>query len=261
MTYTTEDVTREASENFIEAAQLVDNHRSPIAWMLIIQITILGTLSVWLTGLTVPAQVAMFAMLIGFLWYANSFWLLPFCLVVFGGQMIRSSGSNFVFSPGIHLTECILMLLTLIASFRYIELRNYQHAFGLSDSYRQLKLPNNRKRPFWLTLMLGQFVRRQWYHSVIAMVVAFGLLRRLPVSDYWRNEFWMQPVAARLIVLMLGLFFAWFICRAVLSMWDWFLLTPQQADVAFRSYANREFWGGMAGVERRRERLRIDQED
>ena len=199
--YNTTDTTPEASESFIEATQLADNHRSSIAWMLIIQITVLGTLSVWLTGLAGAVQVAMFAMLVGFLWYGNSFWLLPFCVVVFGGQLIRSNGLNFALSPGIHLAGCILMLLTLIAGFRYIELRSYQHAFGLKESYRRLKLAskreNNLKQQSWISLVIGQFVRRQWYHTVIAMAIAFALLWRLPASNYWRNEFWMQPVAAR----------------------------------------------------------------
>jgi len=250
----------EPAENFIEAAQLINVHRNPVAWLLIIQIAILGTLSVCLTGLSGAAQVAMLAMLAGFLWYGNSFWLLPFCVIVFGGQLIRSNGQQFVFSNGIHLAACILLFLNLIASFRYIELRRYGQAFELGKTYRGLHATNN---PIWssLTLVIGQFIRRQWYHSVIAMVVAFMLLWKIPASNYWLNEFWTQPVAGRLIFLSLILFFAWFICRAVISMWDWFLLTPNQADVAIRSWANREFWRDMAGVERRRERLRFEEED
>ena len=259
--HNTPNLNPERIENFVEAAQLIDSHRRPIAWLLIIQIAVLGTLAVWLTGLSTAAQVAMIAMLAGLLWYGNSFWLVPFCVVVFGGQMIQNTGRQFSFTSGIHLTECVLMLLTLVASFRYIELRRYGNAFRFNASHRRLKPASNRKRPPWITLMLGQFVRRQWYHSVIAMVVAFSLLRWIPVSNYWRQELWMQPVGARFIVLALLLFFVWFICRAVMSMWDWFLLTPRLADVAFRSWANRETWIEMAGAERRRERLRLKDED
>ena len=258
--YGTSDKIPESGENFIEAAQLIDSHRQPVAWVLIIQIAVMGTLAVWLTGLSLAAQIAMLAMLVGFLWYANSFWLLPFCVVVFGGQLIQSNGRQFDLASGVNLAECILMLLILIASFRYIELRRYGQAFGLDKSYRGL-LPSKNKIWLWLTLVFGQFVRRQWYHTVIAMTMAFALLWKIPASDYLRDEYWMQPVAGRFIFLSLAMFFAWFICRGVFSVWDWFLLTPNQAEVAFRSWANREFWGDMAGVERRRERLRIEEED
>ena len=254
--YDPPEIKPEPTEEFIEAAQLVDSHRWPVAWMLAVQIAVLGMLSIWLTGFSIAAQIAMLAMLVGFLWYGNSFWLLPFSLVVFVGQLIRSNRDHFDFTPGIHLGECILVLVFLIASFRYIELGRYGQAFGLSDSYRRLDPTRNWKRMPWLTLVIGHFIRRQWYHSLIAMVVAFVMLQKFPVSDYWRDEFWMQPVAARFILLTLILFFGWFICRAIISMWDWFLLTPKQADVAFRSWANRELWSDMAGVERRRERLR-----
>ena len=257
--YSTSDMSPEPEENFIEAAELIDSHRTPVSWLLIIQIAVLGTFSVWLTGLSAAAQIAMLAMLVGFLWYGNSFWLLPFCAVVFGGQMIRSNGRYFAFSSGLHLAECILLLLTLIASFRYIELRRYGQAFGLAKSYRGLHSSKNKILSS-MSLVVKKFFRRQWYHTVIALMVAFALLKRFPASTYWRDEFWMLPVAARFILLSLLLFFLWFVCRAVFSMWDWFLLTPRQADVAIRSWANREFWKEMAGVERRRERLRIDEE-
>ncbi|MDB2686799.1 hypothetical protein N9Y42_06265, partial [Mariniblastus sp.] len=96
---------------------------------------------------------------------------------------------------------------------------------------------------------------------VIAIVVAFIVLWKVPVSEVYLEEFWVKPVAGRLILISLILFFVWFICRGVISMWDWFLLTPRQADVAFRSWANREFWWELAGTERRRERLRSEEDD
>ena len=247
------------AEDFIEAAELIDSHRLPVAWMLGLQIAVLGALSVWSTGFALPVQGAMLALLIGFLWYGNSYWLTSFCLVVFGCRILRITGRGIVFSTDIHLVECAVLLVTLIASFRYIELRSYIRAFGLGKSYRRLKSANKQSR--WLSVVLGNFIRRQWYHSIIAMVGAFAILWRFPADNYYRQEFWMQPVAARLVFLLLGMFFVWFVCRAVISMWDWFLLTPRQADVAFRSWANREFWPDMAGVEKRRERLRLKDED
>ena len=259
--HNTPDLTQKPSDNFVEATQLIDSHRRPVAWMLAVQIAVLGILSISLTDHSMYVQATMLATLAGLLWYGNSYWLTSFCIVVFGGQMIRSDGHQFSFSSGVHLTECILMMLILIVSFRYIEHRSYGHAFGLGDSFRRLKAVSSRKRAPWIAILLGQIVRRQWYHSVIALVAAFALLRRIQADNYWRDVYWMQPVAARLIVLALLLFFAWFICRAVLSMWDWFLLTPEKADVAFRSWANRELWGDMAGVERRIERLRLREED
>ena len=250
-----------SEENFLEAAQLIDSHRKPVALMFIVLIAVLGSLSIWLTGLSTGAQVAMSVMLVGFLWYGNSFWLVSFCLVVFTGQVVGIGGRHFTFSSGLHLAECILMLLIIISGFRYVELRTYEHAFSLNDSHRRMKLASGHKQTPWFIVVFSQIFRRQWYHSVIAMVLAFGLLWRFPASNYWRNEYWMQPVAARFILLSLILFFIWFVCRAVISIWDWFLLTPRQADVAFRSWANRELWRDMAGVEKRRERLRMEQED
>lgn len=248
----------ESAENFIDAAQLVDSHRAPVAWMLIVQIAVLGILSTWLMEPPLSGGLAMMLLLACILWFGKTFWLLLFCLVVFGGQAFRIQGYEIRTVEGPHLLESILIVLILIAGFRYIELRTYRDTYDLSRSYRRLKTSKRRNWATALRSISGQFIRRQWYSTVIAIVASFALLSMFATTDYLTQEYWLQPEAGRFIFLAMILFFPWFVCRSVISIWDWFLLTPKQADVAFRSWANREFWRETAGVQRRKEKMRIE---
>lgn len=251
-----------SNENFIEAAQLVESHRQPVAWILAIQVALLGLLLIGLTSPSTAAAVAMLALLAGFLWYANSVWLTAFLVVVIGARVIHSDGERVFFVESVFLLDCILSVLTLVASFRYIELRSYSRAFELGKSYRGLKATNNQSLPRTLATALGQLVRRQWYHSIIAIFAAFVLLWSIPATKLWTQKFWLEPTGGRFIFLAFALFLGWFVCRAAFSLWDWLGLTPNQADVAMRSWANREFWSELAGVERRRSKLqRADFDD
>ena len=144
----------------------------------------------------------------------------------------------------------------LVASFRYIELRNYRRTFKLETFYRELKTTSNANLLDVVRTVAGQFVRRHWYHSLLAIVAAYLLLWSIPTTKQWTQKYWLDPTGGRFIFLGLALFLGWFICRAVFSTWDWLGLSPKQADVAMRSWANREFWRQTAGLERRRHNLR-----
>ena len=79
-----------SDENFIEAAQLTRSHRRPVAWMLAIQITLLGILLIGLaTRSTLPA-LAMLVLLAGFLRYANSVWLTAFLVLTIGARIVQN---------------------------------------------------------------------------------------------------------------------------------------------------------------------------
>jgi len=248
-----------SDENFIEAAQLTRSHRRPVAWMLAIQITLLGILLIGLaTRSTLPA-LAMLVLLAGFLRYANSVWLTAFLVLTIGARIVQNDIQQEFFVESDLIINCVSIVLTLVASFRYIELRSYSNAFELGKTYRRLNTSPSLINV--LSTIIGQLVRRQWYHSAFAIFAAYLLLWSIPTTKQWTQKYWLDPVGGRFIFLCLALFLGWFICRAVFSMWDWFCLTPNQADVAMRSWTNREFWSSMAGVERRRSNLRRDEYD
>jgi len=245
-----------SNENFIEAAQLVGSHRQPVAWLLAAEVTILGLL---LIDLAIPSTVPALAMLVllaGFLRYANSVWLTAFLTLVLGARFFQTGSQQAFLIRSDLLLDCVLILLTLIASFRHIELRNYSRAFELGKSYRRLNTTSKPSLVSVVNTVMGQLIRRQWYHSLLAILAAYLLLWNIPATKQWTQKYWLDPVGGRFIFLSLALFLGWFICRAVFSMWDWFCLTPQQADVAMRSWTNREFWSETAGIQRRQSNLR-----
>jgi len=85
------DPKADSTDDFVEAAELLASHRRPVVWMLAIQVAVLGAISIRLTSPTLAAVGTMVALLAGFLWYANSVWLLAFSFVVIGVQIITVS--------------------------------------------------------------------------------------------------------------------------------------------------------------------------
>ena len=250
-----------STETFIETAQLLDSHRKPVAWMLAFQVGMLGIVAICLASHSLAATATLVALLIGILWYATSAWLFAFAVVVVGVQVIQDVDGQIAFFQDNCLLDCGLILLILIASFRYIELRSYNRTFGFNRTERGLEATDNRSRTKVVWTALRQLVRRQWYNSVLSLLAAFCLLWILPDSESLSKKFWLHPVAGQVIFLSLLLFFGWFICRTIISIWDWFGLTPRQADVAIRSFANREFWPETVGLEKRRNRLKTKDTD
>ena len=250
------DLKIDSDENFIEAAQLMGSQRRPVAWLLAIQITLLGAMLIGLASPPRMPAVAMFVLLAGFLRYANSVWLTAFLVLTVGARIFQTTFQQEFFVESNLIIDCVLSILTLVASFRYIELRSYRRTFELDKTYRRLKTTSTSSVIYGVSTVMGQLVRRQWYLSILAMFAAYLLLWSIPTTKQWTQKYWLDPTGGRFIFLGLALFLGWFICRAVFSMWDWFCLTPKQADVAMRSWANREFWSPMAGVERRRSNLR-----
>ena len=255
------DPKADSTDDFVEAAELLASHRRPVVWMLAIQVAVLGAISIRLTSPTLAAVGTMVALLAGFLWYANSVWLLAFSFVVIGVQIITVSTGEISWVQENDLLNCGLILLMLVASFRYIELCKYSRTFDTKKSYRELEVPNKRRLSTGAWVVLTQIVRRHWYNSVFAVLVAFLLLRNFPESQTLAEQYWLQPTAGRFIFLSLLLFFGWFIFRTMISIWDWFRLTPEQADVAIRSLANREFWSETAGVQKRKSKLKTRDAD
>ena len=255
------DPKADSTDDFVEAAELLASHRRPVVWMLAIQVAVLGAISIRLTSPTLAAVGTMVALLAGFLWYANSVWLLAFAFLVIGVQAVTVGGGEIALVQDNYLLNCGLILLMLVASFRYIELRRYSRTFDTRKPYRELEVPNKRRLSTGIWVVLTQIVRRHWYNSVFAILGAFLLLRNFPESQALIKQYWLQPSAGRFIFLSLLLFFGWFIFRTMISIWDWFRLTPEQADVAIRSLANREFWSETAGVQKRKNKLKIKDAD
>jgi len=245
-----------SNESFIEADQLVGSHRRPVAWMLAIQVILLGFLLTWLASPSTLITILMLTLLGAFLLSANWAWSTAFLSVVITGRIIQTNGYQEFFVDGGLLLNCVSILLMLVASFRYTELRSYSRAFNLGKTYRLLEHTHTPSAGNVLTTVIGQIVRRHWYHSLLAIFAAYMLLWSIPTTKQWTQKYWLDPTGGRFIFLCLALFLGWFLCRSVFSIWDWFSLTPNQADVAMRSWANREFWSATAGVERWRNKLR-----
>ena len=195
--------------------------------------------------------------MLAFVRSGHTAWLFLFCFAVVvahtlgGGWRPYGGGLSFV-----DLLQASLVFLILVAGFRYSELKKYSTAFQIDKVYGQ-SLKENQRALSW---NIGSaLVRRQWLFSLIAMAGAFAMLVYLPADDSYLYKYWLQPNPGRLIILGLLLFFAWFLCRAVVGIYEWIRLTPEKADVAFRSWYNREMWREMAGVERRLYKLRVDE--
>ena len=149
------DLKIDSDENFIEAAQLMESHRRPVAWLLAIQITLLGLMLIGLVRPSTIPTVAMFVLLAGFLRYANSVWLTAFLTLVIGARIFQTAIGEEFFIESVLLLDSVLILLTLVASFRYIELRNYSRTFELSKSYRRLETSNKPSPIYVLHTMMG----------------------------------------------------------------------------------------------------------
>ena len=113
--------------------------------MLAIQVTLLGLLLIGLANpVTIILAVAIFGLLAGFLRYSNLVWLTAFLTLVVGARFFQNDVRQDFFIESDLFLDCVLILLTLVASFRYIELRSYSRSFELGKSYSYRKLKTNK---------------------------------------------------------------------------------------------------------------------
>jgi hypothetical protein len=252
---TQQSETQNSQPAIVDASELMLGQRRSARILLATIVILLGLASIALCGFPWSAAAVSLLVLVAFVWSGHTAWLFLFCLAVvcgqaFGGFLNRPSG-YFSLSETFQ-TVCVFLIL--ITGFRYAEMKKYVFAFGIDEVSKN----NAARRGTFSWSVLEVAVRRQWLFSVIALFAASCLLLYLPADDSYLYDYWLQPKPGRMIIISLVLFFAWFVCRAAVSVLDWTAFTPDKADVAFRSWYNKEMWREMAGVEKRRQKLRRD---
>ena len=248
-------------ETRVKALSLMRGQTRPVRIMLATLLFVLGLVSAVVCGAPWSGMLVAGLVLFAFVRTGHTAWLFVFCFAVIAVQASGGFLGQYrqTFS-GAELLQVVLIFLIMVAGFRFAELTKYSAAFNIDRVYDSAAGEPGQRLGFqWQ--WVGQIVRRHWALSMIALLGSFLLLSYLPLDDSYLYKYWLQPRPGRLIILSLLLFFAWFICRAVIGILEWLELTPQKADVAFRSWYNREMWSEMAGVESRRRKLRTSDDD
>lgn len=242
----------------IDAVSLMNRQTKPVRRLLAVIVFLLGLSAATVCSLPWLGILAAALLLLAFVRSGHTSWLFLFCFAIVASQASWAYWGRFnetFTSPD--LLQTILVFLILVAGFRYAELKKYAAAFNIDKVYSKSTIRTERPSGFGL---MREFVRRHWAFSVIAILGSFLILLYLPPDDSYLYKYWLQPKPGRLIILSLMLFFAWFLCRTIFGLLDWIALTPQQADVAFRSWYNLEMWSEMAGVERRRRKFQMPED-
>jgi hypothetical protein len=94
----------------------------------------------------------------------------------------------------------------------------------------------------------------RWWAIPLAVILA-SILVTIPLGQPLR-QLGIRTTTSRLIFLVLMLFFAWFVCRAIVGVFVRWRMKPEQADIQCRSLIASEFWKDTWAFEQRREKLK-----
>lgn len=245
----------------VNALSLMRGQTRAVRILLATIVFALGLVSAAVCALPWSGMLAAGLVLFAFVRSGHTAWLFLFCFAIIVVQV--SGGFLWQYratSSGAELLQIILVFFILVSGFRFAELKKYSTAFNIDEVHDQPAGQSGQSFGIgweWMRYV----VRRQWALSIIALLGSFLLLTYLPLDESYLYKYWLQPRPGRLIILALLLFFAWFLCRSIIGILEWLDLTPQKADVAFRSWYNLEMWSEMAGVEKRRRKLRMNDDD
>ncbi len=146
------------------------------------------------------------------------------------------------------VVTALTLMLFCAACFRYL-----QTAKILDALYPNIK--PGRKQPAEVPREFPSLIGGRWWAIPLSVILACILIGLFPFT--WRSPTpGITPIASRLIFLTLTLFFAWFVCRSLLSIFIRWNIKPDQADVYSRSLVAKEFWREAYDIEKRRVKQR-----
>jgi len=154
---------------------------------------------------------------------------------------------NLRLTPEDLLTSLVLTLLAA-ACFRHLETSRLLHAFYPNAELGKSTLG---KKKYEFPSLLGG----RWWAIPVAIISAWILLSVVPSEGQLFAQLRLKPLASRLIFLTLFLFFAWFVCRAVIGIFIRWRMDPSQADVQCRSLIAKELWKDVFSIEQRRAKI------
>lgn len=223
-------------------------------------------------GLTAPHRTALalalaaLGLLLLLLANPPGLWLIPLSLVWLAywlpiwrygnyGQILLFAAASIAlygFERGLDLLEfqlvdsayTLLMLAYLALGARYSEALRFATAYGVDD--RPPSAPPNG----WA--VANQLLTPRWMVGWLAVGMAGLVLIAFPETRESVQRLWLKPAPARLIFILLALFFAWLVCRAILGWWARRKLPREVAQLEFRALFVDEFWAELLGVARRR---------
>ena len=146
-------------------------------------------------------------------------------------------------------TDALILIALAAASFRFLESARFLDTF-YPDALRGKK-PNSNFKFEFPSLFGGR-----WWMIPVAVILAVVLLGFFPFGGRPMGQIGIRPIAERLIFLTLVLFFAWYVCRAVIGTIVRWRMKPHQADVHCRSLIASEFWKETYDIENRRAKKR-----
>ena len=175
------------------------------------------------------------ATLFGYEWTCYALWMIfPV------SWLIHPSDTSDVLEVS-DLVCCVLYLLLTGVLFRYLEIKR----FAKSVFYR----PSSAEKNTWkFPSLLGG----RWWMILLALSTAWMVLTWFPLDGRSPLKYTLKPIHARVIILVGGLFFLWFICRSMIQLISRWMMTPQQADVYRRSMVAREYWRDQSRIEKKR---------
>ena len=193
----------------------------------------------------------MIALFAGGMWSKRAWiiWLLLGILV--GLNYFTAHPFQQYHSRNLQMSDLVtaLMLMALAAAcFRFLETDRFISTFYPSASFGEKPKPGVK---FEFPSLFGG----RWWAIPLAIFLALVLLQAIPLdrTEFFR-QFRIKPVASRVFFLVLFLFFAWYVCRAVVGTIVRWRMKPDQAEVHCRSLIASEFWKDAWAIERRREK-------
>jgi len=150
------------------------------------------------------------------------------------------------------VTALVLMIFAA-ACFRFLQTAKFLDAFYPNTKLGEKPPPETK---FEFPSLLGG----RWWAIPLSVFLSLVLLRICSSGSSLPNVPGIRPQAARLIFLTLFLFFAWFVCRALLGILNRWRMKPSQADVYCRSLVAKEFWKDSYSIEKRYVKLQAKQQ-
>lgn len=154
----------------------------------------------------------------------------------FGMQLVQYSD----------LTVAFVIIMLAAVCFRFLETVRFTDTFYPGTQLYE-------KPPAGVRFEFPSLLGGRWWAIPLAVFLALFLVG-ISFDNPSMKQLRIRPPTARLVFLVLLLFFSWFVCRAVIGTIVRWRMKPQQADVHSRSLVAKEFWTEAYAIESRREK-------
>lgn len=206
-------------------------------------------------GVSLSPLLLLIAMFVGGVWTKRAwlFYLLLGTLVSLKYFLVHPSvRSGLIRLQWSDVITALILLALAAACFRFLESNRFLSTFYPHEQFGE-------KPRSGINFEFPSLFGGRWWVIPLAVIVAFLLLGVIPFErPPSLRQFKIKPLASRLIFLTLFLFFAWFICRALVGTIVRWRMKPNQADVHCRSLIAKELWKDTLAIERRRAKQKAD---